>query len=110
MPEEADGFTVELHLNGVPGRQVGELRLVGELDAFAASRFDAAVEDAAARGSLALVVDLGAVTFIDSSGLRSLVRARRRFDRPDAFVLHNPQPVAIRLLEITGLEAEFPIR
>jgi anti-anti-sigma factor len=51
---------------------------------------------------------LGEISFIDSSGLRSLIRARQQLgDGTDAVHLRNPQPGTMRLLEITGLQDQF---
>ncbi len=83
------------------------LVLSGELDAHAAQSFDRAVDELAGDGLQALSIDLANVSFIDSSGLRSLIRARKSLV-PDARVcLRAPQPGAMRLLEITGLVDEF---
>jgi anti-anti-sigma factor len=50
------------------------------------------------------------VTFIDSSGLRSLLGASRRAaERSGKVVLRSPSPSVQRLLEITGTTAQFSI-
>ena len=55
-------------------------------------------------------MDIGGLTFIDSSGLRSLIRARKRLgDQPNAVVLRDPQAGTLRLLEITGLTEQFSV-
>lgn len=57
-----------------------------------------------------IVIDLAAVEFIDSSGLRSLLGASRRArERETEVVLRNPSPEVRRLLEITGTEGQFRI-
>jgi anti-anti-sigma factor len=83
------------------------LVLSGELDAHAAQSFDRAVDEITGDGLESLSIDLANVSFIDSSGLRSLIRARKSLT-PDARVrLISAQPGAMRLLEITGLVEEF---
>lgn len=58
----------------------------------------------------AIVIDLSAVEFIDSSGLRSLLGASRRaHERNTEVVLRDPSPEVRRLLEITGTESQFRI-
>ena len=53
-------------------------------------------------------IDLEQISFIDSSGLRSLIRARQALgDGADSVKLRNPQPSTMRLLEITGLQDQF---
>lgn len=59
---------------------------------------------------LPIVIDLAAVEFIDSSGLRSLLGASRRaHERDSEIVLRNPSQEVRRLLEITGTETQFRI-
>lgn len=80
----------------------------GEFDAHASQAFDRTVDDLATRAPAQVVIDLESVSFIDSSGLRSLVRARKTF-HGSTMSLRNLQPGTVRLLEITGLTGEFQI-
>ena len=83
------GFVVE---------RVGS-RLVarGELDTDTARYLDAVVDDLDGEP---VVLDLAAVTFIDSSGIRALLRARQRHRD---LRIENPSPQAGKVLEMTGL-------
>ena len=57
-----------------------------------------------------VVIDLSSVSFIDSSGLRSLLSASRRAsDRNTTVVLRSVGPEVVRLLQITGTTALFTI-
>jgi len=57
-----------------------------------------------------VVIDLAAVEFIDSSGLRSLLAASRRAqERSTVVVLRNPSAGVKRLLSITGTTEQFQI-
>jgi anti-sigma B factor antagonist len=88
----------------------GTIQVGGELDAHAANKLDDVVDELLANGVTSLVMDMGELTFIDSSGLRSLIRARKRLgDQPRAVVLRDPQAGTVRLLEITGLTDQFPV-
>ena len=81
---------------------VEQVRLSGELDlaAFEGTR-DLIVGAGRAAG---VVVDLSAVTFIDSSGLRALLEAANEVD-----VTLSSVPEAVdRILRITGLDEYFP--
>ena len=80
----------------------------GEFDAHASQSFDRAIDDLASSAPERVVIDLQGVSFIDSSGLRSLVRARKTLTA-SAMSLRNLQPGTVRLLEITGLTGEFQI-
>jgi anti-sigma B factor antagonist len=102
-PEE---LTVEVR--GEKGTSVLIVR--GELDAYSAPTLDDAVARALAGGAKRLVIDLEGVGFIDSSGLRSMIRARKQVgDNESALQIRHPQPSTVRLLEITGLTAHFPV-
>lgn len=57
-----------------------------------------------------VVIDLEAVDFIDSSGLRSLLAASRRAEgRGTVVVLRKPSAGVMRLLAITGTTEQFQI-
>jgi anti-sigma B factor antagonist len=102
-PEE---LTVEVETDG----NLPVLIVRGELDAYSAPTLDASVEELIAGGSRRLVIDLEGVGFIDSSGLRSLIRARKQLgDDASALQLRRPQPATVRLLEITGLTEHFQV-
>jgi len=107
MNEAADAqpLTVEVHDDD----GVRLLVVRGELDVYSAPALDAAVDQALEDGASSLVIDLGEVGFIDSSGLRSMIRARKQAgSSPDAVRIRNPQPATVRLLDITGLTEHFP--
>ena len=57
-----------------------------------------------------MVVDLGGVSFMDSSGLRNLLAASQRARQLGAdLVLRNVGPVVRRLLEITRTAGQFAV-
>jgi anti-anti-sigma factor len=85
------------------------LTLTGEFDTHAAVCFDLAVNDLTTSPDAKLLVDMSGVSFVDSSGLRSLVRARTKVGGKESLVLRGPRPATVRLLEITGLLDEFNI-
>ena len=72
----------------------------GEIDMDNAGAFGAAGLALAegATGPRRLVVDLSAVRFMDSSGLRALVRIQRQASV--VMVLREPTPIVGRLLEV----------
>lgn len=93
--QSADGMVLVLH---------------GELDMTSAPTVEAAVEEVANAGATSIGFDLASVGFIDSSGLRSLLRARERFgDRNNSVTLRSPQRSTCRLLEIAGVVDHFTI-
>ena len=82
----------------------------GEVDLFTAPRLHAALVEAASGGAPALLVDLSAVTFIDSAGLGVLVAAFKR-SRAHGGALHLVVPPGRvrRPLEVLGLDAVLPL-
>lgn len=88
----------------------GGLRLVvsGEVDVVSAGRFREHLAAALDSAPAALTVDLGGVTFLDSTGLSALVYAHNRArDEGIDLTVADPQPQVRRLLDVTGLLTVF---
>jgi anti-sigma B factor antagonist len=76
----------------------------GELDLVGAP----VLIDAVPEGDEPLVIDLEAVGFMDSSGLRALLEARRKgLEAGRPFALARPSGAVRRVLELVDLEREF---
>jgi anti-sigma B factor antagonist len=92
---------------------VGEcvvLTLTGELDVTNADQAEEAVRVAWQESPSRLVFDLSRLTFMDSTGVRVLVRARRWATRHGAtVVLTGLTPSVARIMEVTGLNRAFAI-
>jgi anti-anti-sigma factor len=58
--------------------QVYRIAPQGRMDAVTVPSFEAVVDQYLAAGHVRLVIDLAGVTYISSSGLRALLRARRQ--------------------------------
>jgi anti-anti-sigma factor len=84
---------------------VAVLRVSGEVDVAASGAVRARVDGAAAGP---LVIELSEVTFVDSSGLRELLRARMEAERLGGrLVLAGVPPILERLLDLTGTASMF---
>lgn len=82
--------------------------LVGELDAHTCDAVGEQVVSAVADGARDVVVDLSGVSFLDSSGLRVLVRTRQEvLERGGRLRLRGATDVVERVLQITGLAETF---
>jgi anti-sigma B factor antagonist len=80
-----------------------------EVDITNAPGLRAALLQAAADGSPALVVDMTRTRFCDSAGLRVLVDAHKRaVAEGGALVLAMPTAAVLRVLEITGIDQVIP--
>ena len=96
-----DSLTVD---NGPDGMII----VHGDIDVAGGPILEAAILDREGDGPV--VIDLGDVFFIDSSGLRSLLGASRRArTRGMNVVLRNVGSEVLRLLEITGTTEHFSI-
>lgn len=96
---EGDRLQIEL-------RRSGEMTVVlprGELDLAGTPEFERTVRDACALAPSALLVDLGELAFLDSTGLRAILSAQRQSTEAgiEFAVLAGRAQVA-RLMEITG--------
>jgi anti-anti-sigma factor len=86
------------------------IKLAGELDLAGAPPVEAAVEEGLADPETRLVIDLSALTFIDSTGIAILVAAmgdERGADRL-GFV-PSTAPAVTRVLQLTGVEERMPL-
>ncbi len=88
----------------------GSLVLVvqGELDLATAPRLDEALADAIATGASSIVVDLQAVSFMDSSGLHVLIRHAHREDGHARVRLTKGSPAVQRVFELSGAFEYLP--
>lgn len=107
---DPDGFPVEgpdsdqLELVVDPTSSPPVIVLRGELDPHTAPRLERAIDDLLVDGPVDLVLDLGGLGFVDSSGLRVLIAAQQRLaDAGRTLALRSPSDTVHRLLEITGL-------
>lgn len=89
----------------------GLLEVSGEIDIASSDDLVERATALLADGADVLEIDLGAVTFIDSSGLGALVRIRNDATaRGATVVLVNLSAATVRLFEISGLDQAFDIR
>ena len=76
------------------------IAIAGEIHVSTAPRFSVLLEEAVSRGKTAVVLDLSAVEFIDSTGLSVLLNGLRRVTRQRgrmALVVHQPdRPAPVR--------------
>lgn len=101
-------FTVHREPGSTPTETV--LRLAGELDLIASSSLGEALDEALQAGPQLLVLDLGGLTFMDSSGLRTVLRGREdSAEKGVAFRLRQVPSQVRRLFEITGMTTELEI-
>jgi anti-sigma B factor antagonist len=83
--------------------------LEGEFDMTGTARFWAHISEALEGHATSITVNARGVTFIDSSGLGALLRARAEADeRGVAFGVSEPSPALRRVLEVADIEDLLP--
>jgi len=105
--EERPQFRVELER---PTGDVGVIVLEGEIDIYSAPQFKEVLLSGIEDGAQRVIVDLTAVTFIDSTALGVLVSGAKRV-RPrngNLDIVCTDENI-IRIFEITGLNRIFGI-
>ena len=94
-PVPPRGLTVDHGTDGI--------QLSGELDTASVTQLASALKAAAHADTVSL--DLAALTFIDSSGLRLLIETHQRLeDDGRRLLLRRPSQSVLRLLEISGVD------
>ena len=78
------------------------LSVAGEIDAHTAPGLAEAIDGCEQQH---IVIDMSAIEFVDSSGLRVLIEAHQKARAEDRSVqLANPSTAVSRLLEISGID------
>jgi anti-anti-sigma factor len=82
----------------------------GEIDLATVGDLDDALRAAEAKGPARILVDLSAVSMLDSTGLRSLVSAHERsIEMGHDFLIRPGTPRLRRLFEAAGLAERLPL-
>lgn len=90
--------------NGVTVVSVG-----GEIDLSTTPAFQAAIAGVLAEEPPVLVIDLSALQFLASAGLRVLVAARERLSKSARLAVVANRPAIRRPIELTGLDRVFSL-
>lgn len=82
--------------------------LAGEIDIATVGQVDDELSRLLARGCRYLVVDLSLTEFCDASGLSSFILAQGRVQARSGWLrLVGPQPIVMKLFQVTGMAEEF---
>ena len=86
------------------------IQLEGELDVASCVDAAATTEALLSQWHGAVIVDLAAVTFTDSTGLNFLAGLNRRVTGSgERFVVRDPSPIVRRLIDVSGLDQCLPL-
>ena len=87
------------------------LVLTGELDMAGAPALDATLRRICTEPAEAITLDLSKLTFMDSTGLRTILLAKDLCEQHDCELMLIPGPAQIqRLFEVTGLLESLPFQ
>jgi anti-anti-sigma factor len=86
------------------------VRVSGEVDLHTSPQLRALLLEAVATSARSLMIDLAEVSYMDSSGVGTLVYVKREVEQAGGrLVLVGPQPRVLSVLEITHLDKFFTI-
>lgn len=110
MPPRRDDFGEQpFTCEVVIAEQRALVRPAGELDLATVPTLEAHLERLASAGQREIVVDLGELTFIDSSGLHLLMKwSKTATDEGFAFFLIPGRPAVQRVFSLAGVEHLLP--
>lgn len=105
------GYELQVDHSAGPARS--RLTLGGELDLASTPALSETIARLCADGTREIVLDIGALEFIDSTGLRCILAARAACERGGSVLIVEPEPERIatqvrRLLQVTGLLERLP--
>jgi anti-sigma B factor antagonist len=85
--------------------------LSGEVDVSSSQLLEEAVVEACSAGAKEVVLDMGGIEFMDSTGLRAILRGKALCEEKDCDYRVTPaqRPVE-RTLDVTGVRAKLPFR
>ena len=79
--------------------------VVGEIDMTNVGSLSGVLGDLVRKDPEQVIVDLAAVSFLDSSAIHAFVRTRHELPGACPVVLRSPQSQARRMFELTGLDS-----
>ena len=101
-----DGIDLNVNRNG----KSATVAISGEIDLTSAPRVDDEVTALIEDSVVDLTIDLGGVSFMDSTGLRVLLKASKLLEGAGGnLTLSRPSDPVRRLLEVSGLDTHFQI-
>ena len=87
------------------------IQVVGEVDLYSSPELRKAILKAVPSAEGSLAIDLAGVTYIDSSGVATLVEGLRSArEHGIGFALVSPSPAVMQVLELARLDSVFEVR
>jgi anti-sigma B factor antagonist len=102
---DEESFTCEV----VPERDAVRVRPIGSLDIATGPVLEQQLEELREAGFRQLIVDLGGLSFMDSTGLRIALKWHQAAERDGFEVRFAPgRPAVQRVFELTGMSEQVP--
>ena len=87
------------------------LAIGGEIDLAVAQRLAQELDDLIGHADAAGIVDLSRVSFMDSSGVRELLKARQSAEQRNVvMILRSPSDSCKHVLQVSGAWKEFEVQ
>jgi len=87
------------------------IRVVGEVDLYSSPELRKAILEVVPSADGGLAIDMAGVTYIDSSGVATLVEGLRSArEHGTGFALVSPSPAVMQVLELARLDSIFEVR
>ncbi len=110
QPDRDVGESVEISISRTTAGNVPIVAVSGEVDVYSAPALQDKIAELIQAGQSTLIVDLGNVSFLDSTGLGVLVEARAATSGAGGSLLVVcSQERILKLFTITGLDGVFTI-
>jgi len=109
MPDDAEPWPVALFRAEATGDDIDPVIIVeGEFDASGTDWFGACVSAVLQRQPTSIAIDARGLSYMDSSGLRSMLIARAAAEEAGVpFRITQPSPAVRRIVERTGLQTRL---
>ena len=89
------------------GDAKARVQVAGEVDVLSVGELSAALGQIIAGGATEIHLDLGGVSFLDSTGLTALLTARAQLEGRGSVTVDAASPAVRRTFEIAGLDRVF---
>jgi anti-sigma B factor antagonist len=89
--------------------QITILKVAGDLDSLTAPQLDDVVADVLAKSPAGLIIDLSAVKFLASAGMRVLVTTHQKITAPTTFGVVAAGAATTRPIELVRLHEMFSV-
>jgi anti-sigma B factor antagonist len=107
MDEQIGAARARLTLGGGADGPGLVVRLAGELDLATVAQLAAPLNDLLAREPQPVVLEIGELEFMDSSGVAVLIRIANHFEQLET---RGAQPAVRRVLEVLGLSGRIGLQ